>query len=113
MRILANALFTVPTLQMGASRTVTEALFSAMAQRCGERGIELMILTSATNSEYWRKMCPGAGIVRLNVQTRNQFWRIAMEQLTRLIARKHKIDVFYSPTGSLPLTPKCKTVVYL
>ena len=115
MRVLVNALVTVPRVQFGAVKTVTEALFSHLVKAGNELGAELFILVSRTNVAYWRQILPNVEFVVLPFTTHNQFIRVAFEQIAcHWAVRKVLADVFYSYSGALPLAPlPCKTVVYL
>ena len=113
MRVLINALFTVPNVQTGAVQTVTEALFGQMAAASGEMGIELAILVSETNAEHWAGQLPGVEQARVPFQTGNQFVRIGFEQgAAHWAAKKVGADIYYSTSGALPLAPlPCKSAV--
>ncbi len=114
MRILVNALFTVPQSHYGAVRTVTEALLSHLSAASTAIGDRLFILVSRSNVDYWKHLCPEAEFVLVPFNTRNQVARVALEQVACIWAvRKIKADVFYSSSGALPFTRlPCKTVVY-
>jgi glycosyltransferase involved in cell wall biosynthesis len=114
MRIVVNALFTVPSVHSGAVQTVTGALLSHLSKASSGMGAKLFILVSRTNVEYWQHLCPEAEFVLVPFSTRNQAARIALEQVAcNWAVRKTKADVFYSSSGALPFTSlPCKTVVY-
>ena len=115
MRVLVNALFTVPKVQFGAVKTVTEALFSHLVKAGNELEAELFMLVSRTNAAYWQQILPDVQFLVLPFPTHNQFVRIAVEQVAcHWAVQKVRADVFYSSSGALPSIPlSCKTVVFL
>ncbi len=115
MRVLVNALFTVPNVQFGAVQTVTEALLSHLVKAANDLGAELFILVSCTNAMYWQQILPNGNFVVLPFPTHNRFVRVAIEQVAcHWAVQRIHADVFYSSSGALPSVPLlCKTVVYL
>lgn len=68
MRFLVNALFAVPKLPLGVVQTVTEALFSNLAEASDDFGAEMFLLVSKNNATYFRQMIPmfaGLELLRL------------------------------------------------
>ncbi len=115
MRILANTLFTVPGVQTGAVRTVTEALLFQLAQESALRGHEFVLLVSDTNQTHWRSICPKGKFCLIPARTSNRVYRVAIEQAAcAWAARRMKADIFYSSSGALPhIRMPCKSIVYL
>ena len=114
MRILINTLFTAPSAQVGAVRTVTEALLANLTKRGRLQGDKLFILTSRSNETYWRNICSDAETVIVPFGTAMRSARVMIEQAAcHWGVRKVDADVFYSSSGALPRLPlSCPSVVY-
>lgn len=115
MRVLVNALFTVPKVQVGGVQIVTEALLSHLAKVSNQLGIQLFVLVSCTNATYFRQILSNVEFVVWPFPTHNRFVRVAFEQVAcHWAVKRIHADVFYSSTGALPFVPlPCRTVVYL
>jgi glycosyltransferase involved in cell wall biosynthesis len=114
MRILINALFTIPSAQTGAIRTVTDALLVYLAKLARLQGHKAFILASRSNETHWRNLCSDAETVIVPFAAANRSVRVMMEQAAcQWGVRRVDADVFYSSSGALPRVPlSCASVVY-
>lgn len=103
MRIGINTLFMVPGDVGGTETYLRETLIAALLEY---PNTEFIIFTNIENDELLREICSGNANVTficLNFRAANRPVRILLEQIKLpFVARKHKLDLLWSPGYTAP-----------
>ena len=112
MRIGVNTLFMVPGDVGGTETYLRETLLAALLEY---PETEFILFTNIENDGLFRQICSGNANVTficLNFRAANRPVRILLEQIKLpFVARKHKLDILWSPGYTAPFLSFCPQVV--